>query len=156
MSLRNLYVAALALVLAAGCADMQNRPNQMAGTVIGAAAGGLAGAQFGQGKGQLAATALGALVGSMVGGNVGAKLDAVDRSRATDAHERALDTGQTIKWSNPDTGNHGSVVPVRTGTNTQTGSLCREFQTTIVVGGQEEQAYGTACQQADGSWKITN
>jgi len=24
----------------------------------------------------------------------------------------------------------------------------------VIVGGQEEQAYGTACRQPDGSWKI--
>ncbi|MEE8203551.1 MAG: hypothetical protein V3R74_07315, partial [Alphaproteobacteria bacterium] len=31
---------------------------------------------------------------------------------------------------------------------------CREYQTTVNVGGQVEQAYGTACRQPDGSWQI--
>ncbi len=156
MSLRNLFVAALALILVAGCADMQGRQNQAAGTVIGGAAGGLAGAQFGSGKGQLAATAIGAVLGAMVGSNVGSKLDEVDRMKASQAHETALDRNETITWNNPETGHHGSVVPVRTGTSTATGATCREFQTTIVVGGKEEQGYGTACQQPDGSWKIVS
>jgi len=34
--------------------------------------------------------------------------------------------------------------------------VCREYQQTITVGGRTERAYGTACKQADGSWKIIN
>ena len=32
---------------------------------------------------------------------------------------------------------------------------CREFQQTITVNGVEQKAYGTTCQQADGTWRIT-
>jgi hypothetical protein len=31
---------------------------------------------------------------------------------------------------------------------------CREFQDTVTVGGTQQRAYGTTCQQADGSWHI--
>jgi hypothetical protein len=31
---------------------------------------------------------------------------------------------------------------------------CREFDTPVTIGGQQQQAYGTACLQPDGSWKI--
>jgi hypothetical protein len=31
---------------------------------------------------------------------------------------------------------------------------CREFNTPVTVGGQQQQAYGTACLQPDGSWRI--
>ena len=31
---------------------------------------------------------------------------------------------------------------------------CREFTTTINIGGQQQQGVGTACRQADGSWLI--
>ncbi|HXQ49893.1 MAG TPA: hypothetical protein VN802_02260 [Stellaceae bacterium] len=31
---------------------------------------------------------------------------------------------------------------------------CREFQQTITVGGQPQEAHGTTCQQPDGSWKV--
>lgn len=34
------------------------------------------------------------------------------------------------------------------------GQPCREFQQTIVVAGQQQQGYGTACRQPDGSWRI--
>jgi hypothetical protein len=33
---------------------------------------------------------------------------------------------------------------------------CREFQNTVIVGGVRQQAYGTTCQQPDGSWKIAS
>lgn len=147
---------ALALIVAAACANPQDRPRQTAGTLIGAAAGGLAGAQFGSGSGRLAATALGVFLGGLAGSEIGRQMDENDRLRAQQAHQQALNTGQAVQWDNPNSGNYGSVVPIRTGTNTQTGSFCREFQTTIVVGGQEQQGYGTACQQPDGSWRIIN
>ena len=35
-------------------------------------------------------------------------------------------------------------------------AYCREFQTTIVVDGQPQNAHGTACQQPDGSWQVVN
>ena len=158
MTSKKVLVLALATVMvaAAGCADYQNRPRQTGGTLIGAAAGGLAGAQFGGGSGQLAATAVGVLLGGLLGSEVGKSMDDVDRIRATQASEQALNTGQTIRWENANTGNSGAVIPVRSGTDTQTGALCREYQQTVTVGGKQEQAYGTACRQADGSWKVVN
>jgi hypothetical protein len=31
---------------------------------------------------------------------------------------------------------------------------CREFQQMVIIGGREEEAYGTSCRQADGSWHL--
>ena len=61
--------------------------------------------------------------------------------------------GQTITWNNPNSGNSGSVTPVREG-KAASGEYCREFQQTVTIGGKSENAYGTACRQPDGSWKI--
>ena len=36
------------------------------------------------------------------------------------------------------------------------GSYCREFQTTVVIDGRPERAFGTACMQPDGSWAVVN
>ena len=33
---------------------------------------------------------------------------------------------------------------------------CREYRTTVMSGGQERYAYGTACRQPDGAWKIVS
>jgi surface antigen len=47
------------------------------------------------------------------------------------------------------------VTPVRT-YQSASGQYCREYQQTITVGGQMHQAYGTACRQPDGNWKIVS
>jgi surface antigen len=64
-------------------------------------------------------------------------------------------TDQAAVWTNPDTGNSGTTVPVRTFTNAG-GQPCREFVSTIVIAGEEQQGYGTACRQPDGTWQIAS
>jgi len=128
------------------------------GTIGGAAAGGLAGAQFGSGTGQLAATAIGALLGAFVGREVGASLDKADKTYAEATAGNALETnksGQTSTWANPDTGNSGTITPVQTTLN-DAGEPCREYQQTVVIGGETQEAYGTACRNPDGTWRILN
>jgi hypothetical protein len=61
--------------------------------------------------------------------------------------------GETIDWTQG--GATGTVTTTREGTSS-TGRYCREFQQTVEVGGKSEQAYGTACQQPDGSWEIVS
>jgi surface antigen len=125
------------------------------GTLLGAAAGGLAGAQFGSGSGKLAATAAGVLLGAFLGNEVGRSLDRADRAYAQQAYSRAqaAPVGETITWSNPESGNRGQVTPTRDG-RSASGEYCREFQQSIVVGGRTQQGYGVACQQPDGSWRV--
>lgn len=142
-------------LLLGGCADSGYGTKQVVGAGTGAALGGLLGAQFGKGKGQLATTAAGAVIGGLIGSEVGKGLDQVDKMKAEQAQSAAQSApiGQTITWSNPDTGHQGSVTPVREGV-ASTGEYCREFHHTIYVGERTEDAYGTACQQPDGSWQI--
>jgi surface antigen len=153
-----LKIAAAALLgglLLSGCADLQNSPKQSVGTLAGAAAGGLLGAQFGKGTGQLAATGAGVLLGGLMGSSVGRSLDRADRLAMQQTTQSTLETGptgQASQWTNPDTGNSGSVTPVRT-TETN-GTVCREYQQTVTVGGQTQEGFGTACRQPDGSWRI--
>jgi len=64
-------------------------------------------------------------------------------------------SNQSSDWVNPDTGNSGGVTPVKTYSNAQ-GQPCREFLSTIVIGGEQQQGYGTACRQPDGSWQIVS
>ena len=59
--------------------------------------------------------------------------------------------GQSITWS--EGGASGIVTATREGTDAA-GNQCREFQQEVTIGGETEQAYGTACLQPDGSWKI--
>ena len=148
-------VIVAALGLGACAQNGQYGTKQTVGALGGAAAGGLLGAQFGSGSGQLAATAAGALIGALIGSEIGRSMDDVDRMKAEQAYNQAATApiGQTIAWDNPNTGNYGTVVPTREGTK-NTGEYCREFQQTVVIGGRQEDAYGVACRQPDGSWEI--
>ena len=47
------------------------------------------------------------------------------------------------------------MTPTRT-FQTASGQPCREYQQTVTIGGKTEEAYGTACRQPDGTWKIVN
>ncbi len=149
-------VFAAALSLGACVSDQGNK--QIGGTLIGAGLGGLAGSQIGSGTGQLAAVGAGVLLGGLLGNEVGKSLDKADQAYAQRSYNSALEktaTGQTSTWVNPDSGNSGTYTPVKT-YQTDNGQYCREFQQTITVGGRTEDAYGTACRQPDGSWKIVN
>ncbi|MGE5547886.1 MAG: RT0821/Lpp0805 family surface protein [Solirubrobacterales bacterium] len=144
----------LAAALLAGCAN-DTGPKQTGGAVLGGIGGAVAGAQFGKGKGQLAATALGTLIGAVVGSEVGKSLDKADQAYAARAEERAhtAPIGQSISWNNPDSGHSGTYTATRDGTD-QAGNYCREYQTSVNIDGQIQHAYGTACRQPDGSWRV--
>jgi surface antigen len=130
-------------------------PKTAIGGLGGAAAGGLLGAALGGGGAGIAA---GTILGGLLGGAIGDRLDAADRQQAQVAATRALEaspSGQSVAWRNPDTGNTGTVTPVRT-YQTSTGQYCREYTQTIAIGGEKHQSYGTACREPDGSWKIVS
>ena len=151
-----LLVGAVALPLAS-CMESAG-PKQQIGTLVGAVGGAVAGAQIGDGKGKVAAAAAGTLLGAFVGSKVGKWLDDVDMALLQQTQQTALETapsGTPSAWKNPDSGNSGEVTPQRTYQDAS-GAYCREFQQTITVGGNTEQAYGTACRQPDGTWKIAS
>lgn len=154
---------ALASVFAlglAGCGPGKGQFNkQTGGAIIGGIAGGHLGSKIGKGRGKLIATIGGAIIGGLLGGAIGSQLDERDRmlmARNTQTTLEKAKSGVTTRWVNPDSGNRGTITPrravkVRRGAKE---TYCREFQQTITVGGKTERAYGRACRQPDGSWKI--
>jgi len=150
-----LAAVALAVGLSACAQNGQYGNKQIFGGLGGAALGGWAGSTIGSGSGKLAATAAGVLIGALIGSEIGRTMDEVDKQKAHQAYTQATSApvGQTIAWNNPNTGNSGTVTPVRDGTS-NAGEYCREFQQEVVIGGQTEQAYGVACRKPDGSWEI--
>ncbi len=58
-------------------------------------------------------------------------------------------------WRNPDTGYSETLTPVKT-YQTREGRYCREYVKTVTIGGEQQQVYGTACRQPDGSWVTVN
>ncbi|HZD54780.1 MAG TPA: RT0821/Lpp0805 family surface protein [Candidatus Aquicultoraceae bacterium] len=142
-----------ALVLA-GCASMG--PKETAGTVIGGVGGAVIGSQFGGGSGRVVATAIGTLAGSLIGQEVGRSLDQADRIAMQNTAQESLEysrVNHARTWRNPDTGHSGSFTPTRTYQGPR-GRYCREYVQTVMIGGEEHTAYGTACRQPDGTWEI--
>lgn len=149
-------VAVVSISMVAVTACESGGPKETIGTLGGAALGGLAGSQIGSGRGQLLAVGAGVLLGAFAGREIGKSLDKADKLEAERTANTALEynkSGETSTWSNPDSGHQGTVTPTQT-TYTDSGQPCREFQQTVTIGGKTEQAYGTACRQEDGSWKI--
>ncbi len=150
-----IVASATALSLAA-CAD---GTKEGIGTIAGAGLGAWAGSAIdNNGSGGVVAVAAGTLIGGLIGNQIGKGLDKVDRMESGKAQYGALEndrSGDTRRWYNPDTGNGGSYTPQPAYQN-KSGQYCREFQQNITVGGKNETAYGTACRQADGTWKVVN
>lgn len=143
------------VVSATGCAEVSQNPKTAIGAAGGAAAGGLIGAAVSRNP---AAIAGGVILGGLAGGAVGNLLDQRDRQLAGQAARQALETAPTgvpVPWTNPDTGHAGAVTPLRT-YQVADGGYCREYQQVVTVGGQQQQSYGTACRQPDGSWRVAN
>jgi surface antigen len=122
------------------------------GEIIGAVIGGVIGAQIDDGDTRTAAIIIGTIAGSMIGRHIGQSMDDTDRMMTA----RSLNdsrTGEPTSWVNPDTGYRYTVTPTRT--YEESGGPCREFQLDATVGGQTDQdVYGIACLQADGSWLV--
>lgn len=143
-------------LFATACQSTATQGNkQTIGTLGGAVVGGVLGSNVGKGSGQMWAIGAGTLLGALVGNEIGSSLDRADIAYANQAESRAHTArmGETINWNNPETGNRGTVTPVRDG-YADNGRYCREYQQTINVGGKQETGYGTACRQPDGSWEI--
>ena len=144
-----------ASLLIAGCSTVPSKQQQ--GAAAGAVVGGVLGSALGKGHSDRGwATALGVIFGAVVGDQIGAQLDERDRLLAARNLQYSLEStkdGAVTTWQNPNSGNSGAATPTATVVKSD-GTPCREFTTEIQVGGETQQGYGTACRQADGSWKI--
>ena len=140
----------------AGIMNGGNLNKQDIGTGVGAIGGGVLGSTMGRGAGRTAATIGGALLGGIIGSSIGKSLDNADLAAYNAASQRALENaqpGQSLPWRNAQSGNSGTITPSNYYQNSQ-GQYCREYNQTIVVGGQRQDGYGKACRQPDGSWQI--
>ena len=142
-----------------GCASyVSDNDNEVLGSMIGAIGGGVIGHQVGRGSGQALATFAGVLLGSVVGGQIGRDLDDAERLKLASATQYALEnqrSGTRTVWDNPDRRVCVVVVPKPAFKN-ELNQYCREFQQSIAIDGKKQSAYGTACRQPDGQWKIAN
>jgi surface antigen len=145
-----LTVALSSTLLLPGCADYGRQ--EQTGMVIGGALGGLLGAQAPgkHGDWRTAAIIAGTMAGAAIGGSIGRNMDEVDRMKTAQTLE-AVRTGVPSTWRNPDSGAQYTVTPTRT-VVTSAGP-CRDYTVNAVIEGRQETVHGTACRQADGSWR---
>lgn len=136
--------------------------NEGFGTFLGMLGGAVVGSAIaGDGAshdGKAFAVMTGAIAGAAIGNSIGKRLDEADRIKMYNAQQVAFESypsGQTSSWYNPDSGNSGSYTP-RPAYQNDSGQYCREYQQTVTIGGEVQNAYGKACRQPDGSWKIVN
>ena len=133
-------------------------PKEQIGAITGMIVGGAIANDMAEGsKNEGLATVLGAFIGGVMGQSIGSQLDELDRQMAQSAYNEALEYNRSdvsTDWVNPDSGNSGSFTPTRT--YTMSGRYCREYTQEIIIGGQKQTGYGTACRQPDGSWEIVS
>lgn len=141
-------IAVAAILCVSACESPPTK--QDVGAVSGAVIGGVVGSTIGGGTGRTVAIVAGTVAGALLGSHIGKRMDEADRMRAAQALENAP-TGQQTAWRNPDTGNQYSVTPTRT--YEAGGTPCREFTVNATVEGKSDVVKGTACRQADGTWK---
>ncbi len=147
------FFAIVSLVLLVGCGGggISMPSKQTSGAVLGGVAGGVAGSQIGKGKGRDIAMVAGALLGAALGGVVGSSMDKTDLIYT----QQSLETSQTnspVSWTNPDSQAKYTVTPTSNFQNLK-GQNCRDYTTVAIIDGKREELQGSACRQADGSWK---
>ncbi len=145
-------IASVAIIIALSQVASCTVTREQGGAAAGAVVGGVVGNQIGGGHGQDVATALGIIGGAIVGASLGRSFDQLDAANTNSALETTK-TNQTSSWVNPDSGNQYAITPTRT-YQTQSKQHCREYQTSVTVGGELQKGYGTACRQPDGHWEI--
>ncbi|MDX1576542.1 MAG: RT0821/Lpp0805 family surface protein [Kiloniellales bacterium] len=132
--------------------DLGHCNRDVLGAVLGGAAGAALGSRVDKDDGRRAAIVGGAIIGVLVGGAIGRYMDSVDQHCIGQTLEHVPD-GETIVWNNPNNGGTYQVTPAETYQQPD-GRYCREYVTEVLIGGRRQQAYGTACRQPDGSWKV--
>ena len=129
--------------------DLGSKERELLGGAVGGIIGGVLGAQMGKGDGQLAATAVGTLLGAVLGVHLLGDGGAMGKYCTADTLDRAPDS-QIVTWRNPISDAHYAVTPIRT--TAADGRTCRDYTTTVILGGRTEQTHGTACRRPAGSW----
>ncbi len=150
---KNLRVLVAVPLLAAALAVAGCETKQGQGTVAGAVVGGAVGSLFGSGSGKVLAIGAGAVIGGIAGNQIGKKMDERDKREASLAmrQAQAAPAGSQVNWSNPDSGNRGTIEVTREGAD-GAGNNCREFKHTVQVDGEVREDTGIACQRSDGKW----
>lgn len=148
--------ATLTVVTALTACSWNEQRTETLGGVAGGILGGIIGSKAGKGVGRSAAITIGATLGAMWGQDIAKGLSDVDQvfhERTTEDTLEYGEPGEEVSWSNPNSGNSGSVTAGDRYHNAD-GQDCRTFETTVNSEGEARTAEGVACRQDDGTWQI--
>lgn len=151
--------ASLALTACGNVPKLDRDETIATGVVAGAVIGGLIGYSA------LSGSASGELIGIVVGVGAGAvggyyaadyltRLDRRAMEETTYATLTDAPIGEAKSWDNPNSGNNGEVLAIRTFMSGQ-GQLCRDYANVANVEGERVETYHTACRNSVGAWVVT-
>jgi surface antigen len=142
-----------------GCESIERETGLTKGTqtgaVVGATGGGLIAAAAGASPAWIAAAVI---LGAVAGGVVGNQLTKKDKEQYSSSSYDAVSKmgkGGKTSWRNPESGNSGSTTINEVFTKGD-GTKCKRFTQKITADGKTHTQNGIACQEKDGTWKITN
>lgn len=126
------------------------RGNAVAGTIFGAAAGGILGSAVSRGNG--GAVVGGAVLGGLLGNTISRDIDCNDQPYAFNVYSNGLNgqVGRRYDWNRGP--NRGYFQPTRE--FRRSGTVCREFIATSYRGNREMRRQGVACRASDGNWRF--
>ncbi|PPE05337.1 glycine zipper 2TM domain-containing protein [Holospora curviuscula] len=152
MIIKKAWVFTLMVVGLLGC-DPQNSPKlgQMGGLILGGATGGFLGSTIGKGRGRVIATAVGAVLGGALGSMIGSQLDPKEQREVKNSTVYALESGQVQTWKSSTKNARCMVQP-----SVIDSTGCREYKTIVIIDGRRQEAYGRACKDEFGQWRIEN
>ena len=127
-----------------------HRGNVAAGTIFGAAAGGLIGSAASHGNG--GAVVGGAVLGGLLGNTVSKDIECDDQPYAFRTYSDGLngDVGLRYDWNHGQS--RGYFRPTRE--YQRSGAQCRDFTETTYRGDRALTHSGTACRANDGQWRF--
>lgn len=149
--MKKIFTLLAILLTSASLIGCQNMSSQDVGVITGGVAGGLLGSTVGGGTGKILAVAAGTIAGAVIGGAIGHNMDVNDQRRVNAALDNNA-VGQPAYWQNRKSGANYRVTPVKN-VSVNGNKYCREYRTTADIAGKQQQIYGTACRQPDGTWK---
>jgi surface antigen len=152
----------MALLSVAPLAPAHAGNQEIFGTGIGAALGGLLGSQISRGSAQLPVTAAGVFFGGLMGNSIGSSMDRTDRLYSN--HHRYPATIPPTYYEVTRTAYRPNYVAApdipptmyysAASAYTPPTPYCREYSQRVWIGGAVRESYGTACLQPDGSWRV--
>lgn len=123
--------------------------NAVAGTVLGAVAGGLIGSGVSRGNG--GAVVGGVILGGLAGNSIAKNMNCDDRRSAMSSYSQGFEgrIGQRHNWRGSN-GGYGNFTPTRE--YSRDGNVCRDFRESGYGNGNSYNRRGTACRHNDGNW----